>query len=258
MRDERREAALARRGRTAGRCRLFTQCRRHAPLQARLKRCAGGGDLERALEQVFGIGAQAVARARRRNRGGVDAGVPVGADHDFLPADPALEGVVVHGQLPHARCRAGVEEQLEPRRLQPADPVREREPALELAQRQRLPVGAQDEAAPDLRGQPVGIALASEPRHLLLVLEGRDLGEVEDVNGVEPVARRHDLGVAVGREVAERMRECRCGHGEGGEHSDGQDQALHEAYLRAVGLHRSEKCGFVSTARANQRRASAS
>ena len=47
------------------------------------------------------------------------------------------------------------------------------------------------------------------------------------------------------------------GRGERGQEREDDEQALHAEYLRAVGLQRSEKCGFVSRARANQRRDSA-
>ena len=59
----------------------------------------------------------------------------------------------------------------------------------------------------------------------LLRLEGRDLGHVEDVTDVDPVARDLDPAEAVDREVAERVR----GRARRGRERDQRDEdgALH-------------------------------
>src|SRR5438067_5168793 len=80
-----------------------------------------------------------------------------------------------------------------------------------------------------------------------------DLGQVEDVADVDPVARDLDTAEAVDGEVAERVRR---GHDRGGERrqrDEDQDELLHEAYLRATGAQRSENCGLTASARENQR-----
>src|SRR5690348_1730122 len=90
-------------------------------------------------------------------------------------------------------------------------------------------------------------------------LEGRDLGQVEDVEDVDAVACDLDPAEAVDREVAERV----CGGGRGpreetdsGEAAD-DEQLLHRASLLAVAPHRNEKFGFRRAARRNHTRASA-
>src|SRR5207237_9613416 len=84
-----------------------------------------------------------------------------------------------------------------------------------------------------------------------------DLGQVEHVDDVEPVAGDVELAVAVDREVAERMRGRGEGRGERGKCGGGKHQALHRAYPRATDDQRSEKCGLSASARRNQVRASA-
>src|SRR5205085_8019963 len=78
------------------------------------------GDRERALEEILRIGPKLVAATLRRR-----------ADDDLLPADAT--GVVRVGVVD--ACRAGdaraAEDDLEPRRLQSAGPLREGEHAAE-------------------------------------------------------------------------------------------------------------------------------
>ena len=100
-------------------------------------------------------------------------------------------------------------------------------------------------------------SLGEKLRRSRLLLEGRDLGEVEDVEDVDAVAGGDDAAVVVGGEVAERVRggdgrqrPARASSGE-------RDQsALHRASLRATGAQSSEKCGLSASARRNQPRAS--
>ena len=84
-------------------------------------------------------------------------------------------------------------------------------------------------------------------------LEGRDLGEVEDVADVEPVPGDLDAREAVDREVAERV--CGgCGRRERAlpRPRRGRRAASSRASLLATGAHRIEKCGLSASARPNQ------
>ena len=74
---------------------------------------------------------------------------------------------------------------------------------------------------------------------------------------VDAPARELDRGVPVDREVAERMR-VRCGGREQRRETAGEgEESLHPSASRAMGAQRREKCGFSSTACANQVRAAA-
>ena len=70
---------------------------------------------------------------------------------------------------------------------------------------------------------------------------------------IDPPAGQLDRRVPVDGEVAERMREGRGRCRQRREHDEQDENALHDASLLAVAAQMSEKCGFVSTARANQR-----
>src|SRR5947199_9064389 len=89
---------------------------------------------------------------------------------------------------------------------------------------------------------------------LLPLLEGRDLGHVQDVLDVGAVAGELDPAETVDREVPERVRTRGGGCSERGDEPDQKREALHVAYLRASWLQRSEKCGLSRTALTNHDR----
>src|SRR4051812_22168344 len=108
----------------------------------------------------------------------------------------------------------------------------------------------------EVRGDPARVARAVDAAGLLR-LERRDLGQVEDVQGVEPIAGDVELAVAVDREVAEGVRLCRERGEERERHEADEDrEPPHAEYLFATGAQRTEKCGFSASARRNQVRAS--
>ena len=153
-----------------------------------------GSDVEWALEQVLRVGAELVARAMR-----------VRADHDLLPPDPAGVVRVAVGDRGRAVEQRPLQHDLQPCRVQAAGAewVRERGAARDEAR--RATVDGQVRAGCDPACVRASVDLPG--------LEGRDLGHVQHVEDVEPVARDLDPAEAVDGEVAERVRErCRrCG-----------------------------------------------
>src|SRR5207245_304899 len=77
-------------------------------------------------------------------------------------------------------------------------------------------------------------------------LERWNLGEVEDVADVEPVAGDLDAAEAVDGEVAERVRRS-SGRSEQRSRDAEQEQAFHRASLLAVGAQRTEKRGLSAS-----------
>ncbi len=205
-------------------------------------------DVERLREQVVRIRAELVADAGRRNVGGEDAGAAFAADDELAPADAVRVVRVLEAN--RGSGLIGLEDGLEAERGEAARAGPGANAGREDAQCRRSPVDLELEAACDLLRE----SLATNPVALLI---GGDLGQVEDVLHVDTVAGSLDRAVAVDREVPERMRLRRRGDGEGGEEPDEQREALHDAYLRATGLQRSEKCGLRRSARPNQSRADA-
>ncbi len=85
---------------------------------------------------------------------------------------------------------------------------------------------------------------------LLTGLIGRDLGKVEHVADVEPVAGDLDPGEAVDREVAQRMGLRGGRHGQAGDDSQQDDDLPHGVTpFRATGAHRIENRGLRASAR---------
>jgi hypothetical protein len=76
----------------------------------------------------------------------------------------------------------------------------------ELPQLEALPVEPERQPLPERAGEAGRVAPFPLGRYLVACLEGRDLGQVEDVAQVHAVARRLDEAVLVDREVAEGMR----------------------------------------------------
>ena len=158
----------------------------------------------RAREQVLGVGAQAVRRVAAGSAGAHRGACP-GPRHDRLPAHAAGEGAVVDaptargfaaaapasGSL-HARERGGRPGRGGRRCVAPAGGRSER----------RRPSTSRDTRAAQHLGALAREQLGGGEAALL---EGRDLGLVEDVAQVDAVARDADLGQVVDREVAERV-----------------------------------------------------
>ena len=94
----------------------------------------------------------------------------------------------------------------------------------------------------------------------LLRLEGRDLGEVEDVAHVDAVSRDLDAAEGVDREVAQWMR-IRAGNQcerAGCRDYEDESELLHAAHRFAAGVQSKEKCGFRASALPNHAFATAS
>src|ERR671926_51626 len=144
-----------------------------------------GGDVEWALEEVLGVGAELVARA-----GGGRA------DDDFLPPDAvAIVVVLVGNRDPRAQSRP-CEDHLQPGRVEAAGAHRM------CQRRSHRPEPRQATVDRELRvlrdATRVGVRVDAAG------LEGWDLGHVEDVADVQPRARDLDPAEAVDREVAQR------------------------------------------------------
>src|SRR5262249_17925374 len=141
---------------------------------------------------------------------------------------------------------------LEAERAQAGRAGRECECMVERLEGDSSTVEPQVEAAADAGGELALVLLLVGD--LLPLLEGRDLGHVEDVLDVDAIAGELDPGKAVDGEVPERVR-CRGRRGhERDQESEQENEALHDAYLLASGLQRSEKCGFSRSALTNHGR----
>src|SRR5207244_1747923 len=177
------------------------------------------------------IGAQLVALAGR------------GSDDDLLPADAIrVVGVAVFDIARAVECRSP-QDGLEPRGPQATCARRVREGGLDRSQAHAAPVHRQVRAARE--GTCVGLRID------LACLEGRDLGEVEDITNVDPRARDLDPAETVDGEVAERMSRRGDGQHERGDPGGEQREPLHAEYLTATGAHSTEKCGLRARARRN-------
>src|SRR3954447_22855673 len=194
-------------------------------------------DLERAREQVLRILTQLVAAAPRV------------ADDDLLPTDAAGVITVAISDVRPPRKRRAAENELEPRRPQPARAARMCEGPID---------GHEPHAAPIYRQMG---ATRDAPREAGRVdasgLEGGNLRQVEDVAHVDARAGDLDATEAVDGEVAERMGGCRDRQRERCHGCKQKCDAFHAAYRRATGAQRTEKCAFRSSARRNHRLASA-
>ena len=250
--DERREAALARRRRSTRGLGRAVERRRHTGLGSRLERRLRARHLERALEQIL------------RDRRAADRSSSLPAPSltvtlasrsaritiSFQPTRPLdVESAIV--ELPRSRRRAGIEDELEAGRLQAADALRERQPPLELAERQ--PLAGRPRRRGRARRRPASRLAYPRDRAARASSDPGTSGSRRDRGreDVEPVARDDELGVAVRREVAERMGLGGGGSEERGKTGDENEDALHATAFRATGAQRIEKCGLRSSARPN-------
>ena len=251
FRDQARKPALGSR-RHAGRCLELPAVDRRRCTGGRARRELRGrrGDIERALEEILRIGAQLVARRGRADARRLDGRARVGRrDDDLLPAEAIPVVPVAVGKRPAAvRNRAGLDDELEPRRIEPAYPLRERERPVELRQLEPLPVHRQRQVGDDLVRERGPVGLLAEPLHLALGLERRDLGQVEHVHHVDPVTGRLDAAVLVDREVPERVSRRQRWDEQDDDHGEEQEQALHAISSLAIGAWMKEKLGLISSA----------
>src|SRR6266516_1986069 len=119
------------------------------------------------------------------------------ADNDLLPADAVrVVGVAVRDLAASAELRT-TQDRLEAGRLQAARSGRMGQRPLDGDEAQAAAVHRQPGAACDATREARGVDDAG--------LEGRDLGEVEDVVDVNAWAYDLDAAEAVDREVAERV-----------------------------------------------------
>ena len=211
--------------------------------------------VEGAAEQVLRVVPQCAGRIVRGRRRPDVCAAPA-AHHDLAPAQPAGERVVAEldGALVVYPSR---EVELDPCELQAPLTRRERDrPA--GGQRQGDGVAVQHQMEP-----PDGhAALATQHlgRGQIALLEGRDLGLVEDVVDAHVVARDRDLGEVVDGEVAQGMRRGgrRGREQHGGREPGCEGGALHRSDLSASaarGANSGEKRGLSASAPARYRRA---
>ena len=206
------------------------------------------------MQQILRVAAQPVAAGRRRSRGGANRAAVSRRYDDLLPTEPARIGLIVEPNRRRAAEQRTGKDDLEARRVQAPLPLGMGKPSCDRGQSD--PPAADGDVksaldAPQVRG-------LTDVR--LGVLERRDLGEIEHVRDVQPVARELELRRPVDREVAERMRrgdrrrdESRQDRDRSGE----ERKALHDvASAAASRLQRIENCGFRASALRNQTRAS--
>ena len=127
--------------------------------------------------------------------------------------------------------------------MQPADTGRERERVRHRHEPHRAPAELDVQAGGDAPRVHAGVDA------LLARLIGRDLGQVEDVAHVQPVAGDLDAREPIDGEVAERVRLRGDGGDEGGRQDGEGEQTLHGVPFRAVEAHRTEKFGLSASAR---------
>src|SRR5581483_1858927 len=207
-------------------------------------------DVERALQQVPGVGEELLADRARRNARPERACAAGRVDGDLLPADAAaVVGVAIGDPASAVEVRPG-EDDLEPRRAQPCLSRWEREPVADRDECRPSTVDGQPEARCDRASEPLRVRLAALGLDVGPGLERRDLRLVEHVEDVEAVARRLDPAVPVDREVADRVSQRIRGKRErAGRHRDEkEDELRHSASLRATGDHSTEKWGFNASA----------
>src|SRR5262249_54353925 len=134
--------------------------------------------------------------------------------------------------------------------VQPGRTGREADRVVEPPERDAPPVDREREILADAGRDRVRVAAPAELLHLVALLEGRDLGEIEDVGEVDAVARDLDAREVVRREVPERVRRRGGGHRECSDGGRRGEEFFHR-YLLATGLQIGEKCGFSASARSN-------
>ena len=205
-------------------------------------------DVERLGEQVLWVGTELVADAGCRCVRGDDPRTALAADDELAPTDAVRVVRVSEAELGSGAI--GLEDGFEPERGEAAGARPGVDARRENTQDSRPTVELELEAARDLPGE-------SGPANAVAFLVRGDLGQVEDVLHVHAVAGSLDRAVAVDREVAEWMCLGAGGDRQRSEQADEERETLHDAYLRATGLQRSEKWGFRLRARANHSRASA-
>src|SRR5438128_3011748 len=219
-------------------------------VEGRRKGKACLGLVERAGQHVLGVAAQRVADAGAWRRRPEQHCAPGLLHYDLLPAEPSrIVRVAIDGRLGTGGGQSGGEEDLESHRLQPTLATREGHRL--VADRQGKPLYA------DLQNEPPS-QLPSSPREVtrvvgnaLLFLEGGDLGVVDDVKDVDPIAVDLDLTEPVDGEVAQWMGEGRYrshqGETEGTEQREEAAARPHAfapkdaSVCRATGAQRSEK-----------------
>ncbi len=132
------------------------------------------------------------------------------------------------------REHGALEDDLEPSRREAASAGWEGNPVLALLERERASRRRSSER-PSRTVQRARRAYASWPsaRTSAAGLEGRDLGKVEDVEDVDPVAGGLDPAELVDREVAERMRDAAQREGEAGERHSCQGEGASRDQLPA-------------------------
>ena len=223
----------------------------------------GGANVQWARESILRIGAETRADPAARCGRALDRRAAVGADHELAPAEPFPVDGAAHrdGVLGTGAHLAGGEDELEARRAETCSAWRKCEPPLDHDEAAGPAVDRDGEAGPDRLRQPVRVALAAERRDVATCLEGRDLGEVEDVVDVGAIAGEDDLGVVIRGEVPERMRRRDAGRDECRDrHCEDDREALHAApslpardrfgpsARAATGAQRIEKLGSSASA----------
>ena len=209
---------------------------------------AGRGHVGRRSEQVLRVGAEDVADARSGDVRGNDPGAARGADDDLLPTKSSLEVRVAKRKRSAFHAGGGREHRVEAQRVEPA--------VAGLLPHGVLEGDELHAPAVELDHQSLGYLPGEAGRpHRRLLLEGRNLGEVEGVAHVHALARERDLAVAVHREVPQRMREGGGRQGQRGDREHGDESLLHRTPSLATGAQRGEKYGLISSASRNAFRA---
>ena len=221
--------------------------------RSRHKAGSGRAHLEGRREELSRVGTELVRAALGRHRRHDEPCTVPSPDRHLAPADPVGVGSVGERQPPAVR-RSSVH-RFEAKRGQAPRPLPLRDAVREQLERRADAVELQLERPGEL-GRVAGGADAVSG------LEGRDLGEVEDVVDEDTVARELDAGVVVDGEVAERVRaraaragECR----ERGDDEQRRDERTqpHLSVSRATGAHRTENSGLSASALPYHRRIAA-
>ncbi len=194
--------------------------RRRQGAVAGVDREVGDAVVERARQHVRGVVAQPVGRVsggRARAHGGACAGVR----HHGLPAHPVRERLVRDDHVAGVRNQRA-QRQLDARELQPALSGRVRDQrAGEQLERHSPAVDGQREAVGHLR-----LLAREHGRHRgAPLLEGGDLGLVQDVVDVHAVGGDPHLREVVDREVPERVRRGPAAHSHQGEERERDDDS---------------------------------
>ena len=235
--DQRREGASDHPGPGAG---GIDRPRRHDVARPRSERERRAGDVQRALEEVRGIGVELVAHRAHGDGGAPDRLAVRSEGGDLPPADVVRVVVVRVRHAPRGRRRAG-ELGVEPQDVQPS--LSGMEPHRRRAEGEfhRRPADRQMDLRHQVRGGGTrprlllllarhAVAVRVDP--LLRLLIGRDLRHVDGVVDPDLVRDHGDAAVEVDREVAERMRRRRCrdrvnGRDRGDDHRASPSGAAH-------------------------------